>query len=308
MNYCCIIVTYNRKEKLLKNLEHTLAQTIMPSKIFIIDNHGDDKSYDFIAENMSSNELALIQYIYLNKNIGGAGGFCVGLKIARYYNYDTYLLMDDDGYPNDEFTFPLLLEKAMLIKNQNNSFMLNSLVISDQDSNLLSFGLKKFEKVDKLILSYHNKDILYGEINPFNGTLISKQLIDNIGYPNMNFFIKGDEVDFTNRAINHGAFVGTVLKSIYRHPRINNRKQISLFGKKMYVFVESPLKEYYAIRNYTYSYLENNKQKNKVIFNLCKRLFCVLICSCKKIITIKMILKGYKDGKKGKLGMYNENE
>lgn len=306
LEYCCVIVTYNRNELLLRNLRHIFVQTIVPSKIFIVDNHGSYNCYEFLKINLSNEELSLIDYNYLDTNLGGAGGFSYGLRKAFEHGYDRYLVMDDDGYLYNENTVFLLLEGCSKLElSSEDAVLANSVVVSEDDTNVLSFGLGKAEKLTDI----KGKSIIYNLVNPFNGTLISKKLISDIGYPFADFFIKGDEVDYMNRAIKNGAQVFTVVKSIYVHPRIKGRKSIYVFGRKFYKFIETPIKEYYSIRNFTYSSIKNFgtlKGFLKSLFNYFKRLFCVFTCKCEKFKTFKMINKGFFHGLKGKLGIYKQ--
>ena len=309
MDYCCVIVTFNRNELLLRNLEHIFDQSLLPRKIFIIDNHGSSNCENFLRENLDDAKISLIDYTYLDDNIGGAGGFSYGLKKAFEQNYEWFILMDDDGYPLNNDCFSNLANFCDAHKIYSNGLnLINCLVVAEDNHNLLSFGLGKIEKVDELNKLSGDEIFIKNEINPFNGTLISRGLVGKIGFPNADFFIKGDEVDYTNRAKNNDAQIYTILNALYVHPRIKGRKQINLLGFKFYVFVEVPIKEYYSIRNFTYSSI-NNKGRFKglitAIYFYFKRVFCVLTLKCNKKETLKMLKRGFKDGKKGKLGKFN---
>lgn len=306
---CCVIVTFNRKELLLRNVLSIFRQSLKVDKIFIIDNHSKESCVKFLENNLDSSNFSLIDYTYLDKNVGGAGGFSYGLKKAYNFGFQWFILMDDDGYPKNDFCFNNLF--MHLNDNKFSSYdlvFINSLVEAEKDNSYLSFGLEHIDRVSDAIKSSYNgciKDI----VNPFNGTLVSRGLIDKIGYPNADFFIKGDEVDYLLRSNKANAYIATVVNSEYIHPMVENRKLMNFFGRKMYVYVESPIKEYYSMRNYTYSSLSNfNKKiaKKRYRIFLIKRIICLLLIRCRKFATLKMILKGVKDGKNGKLGIYDK--
>ena len=42
MSVAAVVVTYNRKEELVKNLKAVMAQTLLVDRYYIIDNHGND--------------------------------------------------------------------------------------------------------------------------------------------------------------------------------------------------------------------------------------------------------------------------
>ena len=215
-------------------------------------------------------------------------------------------MMDDDGRPYNDYCFKNVFD--FIIENNLDSqdkYLLNSLVLNDE--NTLSFGIGHYDTVSSIEEAkiVDEKGAIIDSINPFNGTYVSLGLIDAIGYPNKDFFIKGDEVDYTMRAKKAGAYVATVYNSKYFHPKVSNRKKKKIFGHEMYVYIEAPWKEYYGIRNYVYSVINNtNKKQAKKIIRRAKykRYLSVLLTKCKKRETIKMIKMGIKDGKNGKLG------
>lgn len=294
-----VTVTYNRKEMLIENIQAILNQNYNVDTIIIVDNNSSDNTKETVF-NKFPNEN--IKYIYLEENIGGAGGFYTGCKYAFDNGFDWIILMDDDGKPKDEYTISNLMKE---IKNKNltsnDKVMLNSLVLCNDEK--LSFGLFDIKDTVQDIKMKAEKEIILNHINPFNGTLISKMLIKQIGFPNKDFFIKGDEQDYFNRALQANSYIATVIDSLYYHPVIfeENIKKIKLFGKHYNLFVEKPWKEYYRTRNYTYMYTKS-KYKKASIKLLILRLFSALVCKCNKKETVKMIIKGYKDGKNETLG------
>lgn len=289
-----VIVTFNRKELLLENIKMLQKQTKKLNMIYIIDNHGTDGTEKFLKDKKVY-PLENVKYIYLPENIGGAGGFEYGTKKAFEDGYDYIILMDDDGKPQNEKCIEKLIDYA---NNQKESkLMINSLVTFSKDE--MSFGIKGEYKVSRVIENAVEGAII-NEINPFNGTLISKELIKKIGYPNGSLFIKGDEEDYTIRAKKVGAIVNTVIDSVYHHPILKeNEKKFLCFNVKYKI--ESPWKEYYRVRNRTYIYMREKKYL-KVIRLFLSRLKDTLLADCKKMKTIKMIFKGLFDGLTKKLG------
>ena len=143
--------------------------------------------------------------------------------------------------------------------------------------------------------------ILEGAANPFNGTLVSRELVDAIGYPNPDFFIKGDEVNYKQRAFDAGAYVATVVDARYIHPRPDTHEK-TVLGKKVPFFVEAPWKEYYAARNFTYMYKQKGQYKAIAFELIFVKLLAIVSMKCRKWATVKMLCKGVCHGWKGKLG------
>lgn len=294
-----VVVTYNRKEELLKNITAVLNQTLKIDKYYIIDNHGNDGTKEYLIENKVLDNN-VIEYVYLNENIGGAGGFYTGVKMAYDNGYNYICLMDDDGRPEDNYMMERLYSVAEMIYKSNNKIMINS-IVSGPDHNTLSFGLDhEITTKENAIKKANDKSLIINKINPFNGTFISKELVEIIGFPNKEFFIKGDESDYLLRALGVNAFVATVCNSYYYHPILEKRK-IKFLGKEITFSTETPWKEYYRARNYTYIYAKHNKKMQYIKQNI-KQIICAICYNKQKVSAVKMIIRGWKDGVKGRLG------
>lgn len=295
-----VIVTYNRKELLCQNIEMLLKQTRKIDQIFVIDNCSTDGTYEMLKER-GWHQGEQFRYIKTEKNIGGAGGFYTGTKAAYEAGADWILLMDDDGRAANEHTFQILLDVAEKMYSEENGtkkLFVNSLVQKDE---WLSFKIDNAYTV-KDALAMAKDGIIEGAANPFNGTLVSRELVEEIGYPNKAFFIKGDEVDYKQRSFAAGARVATVVDSRYIHPRPETQERVVL-GIKVPFFVEAPWKEYYAARNFTYMYKKNKQYKGIVFELIFVKILAIFSMKCKKGETIKMVLKGVKDGWKNQLGL-----
>ena len=96
-----VVVTYNRKEELVKNIRAILSQSYVVDRYYIIDNHSSDNTEQLLKEEgILDNQV--IEYVYLKENIGGSGGFYTGLKMA--YPAPALLL----PHPVQLLTLPLL--------------------------------------------------------------------------------------------------------------------------------------------------------------------------------------------------------
>lgn len=294
-----VIVTYNRKELLVNNINMLLEQTRHIDKIFIVDNCSTDGTYECLCKKGWIN-TEQFEYVKTEANIGGAGGFYTGTKAAYELGADWIILMDDDGYAANDRTFEELMSVAEKLYKNNiagRKLFINSLV---QKEELLSFKIGNIYTVAEALKIAEN-GIIENAANPFNGTVVSRELVSEIGYPNKEFFIKGDEVDYKQRAFAVGAYVATVVSSRYNHPRPETQERMVL-GIKVPFFVEAPWKEYYAARNFTYMY-KIKKQYKAIAFELIfVKLLAILFMKCKKIQTIHMLIRGVCDGWNEKLG------
>ena len=291
-----VIVTYNRKELLGNNIRMLLKQTLPFDRIFIVDNCSTDGTYDYLIQQGWMDEGPFV-YVKTASNIGGAGGFYTGTKAAFEAGADWIVLMDDDGAAADERTFALLFQAARKLYAKNRKLFVNALV---QQGELLSFKINRMYSVEEA-LAAAREGIIEGAANPFNGTMLSRELVEAIGYPNPDFFIKGDEVNYKQRAFDAGAHVVTVVDARYIHPRPDTQEK-TVLGKKIPFFVEAAWKEYYAARNFTYMYKQKGQYKAIAFELIFVKLLAILRMKCRKWATVKMLCKGVCHGWKGKLG------
>lgn len=294
-----VIVTYNRKELLTENIKMLLKQTRQVDKIFIVDNCSTDGTPEYLIE---QGWMLSAQFVYIKTeaNIGGAGGFYTGMKAAYESGADWIVLMDDDGRMADCYTLEHLYNFGEQLYNsgyRNRMLFINALV---QQEEMLSFKMGNKYTVEEAVVAAKD-GLLEGEANPFNGTMVSRELVAKIGYPNKDFFIKGDEVDYKQRSIDAGGYIVTVVNSRYFHPRPETYERIVL-GKKVPFFVEAPWKEYYAARNFTYMYKAKGLYKAIVFELMFVKLLAICSMKCQKGKCIKMLIKGVYDGWQGKMG------
>lgn len=289
-----VVVTYNRKELLLRNLKHQLTQTYPFYKIIIIDNYSTDGTHAYLNDAGILNDERVI-YMCLDENRGGAGGFEFGVNEAFKSGADYVLLMDDDGYMIDENTLANLIVK---VPANNKLIMMNSLVLCDEEN--LSFGLGASLLTKTLCREAQEDGLIKDYINPFNGTLISKELYLGIGAPNGRFFIRGDEQEYQLRAKEFGAFIATAVDSLYMHP--SGKKEIKKFlGKDFVNSYDAPWKEYYEMRNMTYAV--RKQSKSLAYKRYLSRIIGLYLFKVPQRKNIKRFIKiGYRHGKKGILG------
>lgn len=293
---CSIIVTFNRKELLNFNIEAMLSQTYY-TDILVVDNASTDGTREYLSGVMQVNSNIL--YCNTGKNIGGAGGFSYGLKKAfeMKKGYDLFWLMDDDGHPANNECLQRII--SAYDTNNNTKDILNSIVECDYTSGKLSFGLNGFSSVNDANKS-SSENMVIGYINPFNGTLVSRDLVQIIGFPNADYFIGYDEVEYITRGqMNAGSKFITVTNSIFYHPSRLPEKYVSFLGKKI-VYKDYPTwKDYYRVRNTVYTMRIYQSMKIAKRYASSNIINCLLFPSKDKWNRIKSVIEGYKDGIKG---------
>ncbi len=90
-----------------------------------------------------------------------------------------------------------------------------------------------------------------GVVIPFNGVLVTRELVERIGVPRAEFFIWGDDVEYLWRAERAGARIATVVDAHFRHPATDDLGTPMMVGRTTYNHTPSDLKHYCMARNNT---------------------------------------------------------
>lgn len=189
-----VIVTYNRKELLKENIAALLAQTYTAHDILIIDNASTDGTQEMLQTIRSPK----VKYYNTGKNLGGAGGFSYGLKIAAESKYDYAWIMDDDSIPEQD-ALESLVSKAAGIDDM---FSFLSSLVYWTDNNIFPMN---FPRCDYKNIQYTNYNYLkkYRLLpitgGSFVGCFVNLQVVRKIGLPIAEFFIYGDDLEYTHR-------------------------------------------------------------------------------------------------------------
>lgn len=292
---CAIIVTFNRKNLLSRCIEAVCRQTFKCDTLLIVDNASDDGTKEMICglfgdpdiipdkmTFMGSMNGVFVEYVRKSTNDGGSGGFSLGMELAHLSKkYDACWMMDDDGYPSDD-----CLERQVRYIDKYDYVMPVSIDIDDHARLSWPTVLKGKGKT----LEYRDLKSSWGEIMeyvyPFNGSLISKRLLDVVGYVDKRLFIWGDEYEHYWRCMKAGFKPVTVIDARFYHPANKMSFVPIMFGLVKVPYVDSKWKMVCLARNYTYIYRHYN-QKYKIPLKF-------LVYSWLFLITRKMDIDGLR--------------
>lgn len=254
-NISIVIVTHNSESVIGRLLEHILSQSVKVNNVIIVDIASNDQTVSII--NHYSKLISITLHI-TNENIGGAGGFNIGLKEAINLSSDFVITLDDDVVlENDDF-IKILLNK----KFEYDLDVIASIVVDIKNRSKTAFlynieGIK-YSDLDEI--KQHN--IIRGELKLFNGALFDCNVIKDVGYPDPIFFIRGDEVEYKKRIIKSGFKVGVITEiDIYHPTSLNERLEV---GSKVFYHIDNKIKNFFSVRNKFYMYRSNLKGFKKI--------------------------------------------
>ncbi len=237
-----VVVTRHRRELLGKSLAVIAAQTRAPDQLVVVDNGPDDPAHDVVAD-------CPIPSTYLPslRNLGGAGGFALGILHALALGADWVWLADDDGCPADVRVLQTLLEEA----KRRDLAVISPVVVNIDDPERLAFPLRR-GLTWKRRRSELGTDFLPGIASFFNGALFSADALDVVGVPDYRLFVRGDEVELHRRVVRSGLRFGTTLRASYAHPDGSAEFKPMLRGHFHAQDPTDEIKRYYTYRNRGY--------------------------------------------------------
>lgn len=250
------VVTYNRKQMLVECIDALLNQTI-PVDIMIIDNASTDGTKEEIIDYINEEKII---YINTGQNLGGAGGFNFALRKAIKKEYDYVWIMDDDTIP----TSNALLELVRAIKDTSGRFGFLSSKALWIDGNLCKMNEQKF--LDSVEIS--GKTFRKCRQATFVSMLLPAEIVIQKGLPIKDFFIWGDDVEYTRR-ISKDYPCYYVPESIVIHKTVNNE------GSNIAKDDISRMKRYrYAYRNEVY--IAKEEGLNRKLYQIFKVLYHIM--------------------------------
>jgi rhamnopyranosyl-N-acetylglucosaminyl-diphospho-decaprenol beta-1,3/1,4-galactofuranosyltransferase len=237
-----VVVTRHRRELLADSLKMIGAQTRPPDHLVVVDNGPDDPVADIV-------ESCPVPSTYLasHRNLGGAGGFALGMLHALSMGAEWVWCADDDGRPADENVLEVLLDEA----RSRNLAQISPVVSNIESPAKLAFPLRR-GLTWKRSAAELGTDFLPGIASLFNGALFRAATLDVIGVPDYRLFFRGDEVEIHRRLVRSGLPFGTSLRAAYLHPDGSEEFKPMLGGRFHAQDPENEVKRYYTYRNRGY--------------------------------------------------------
>lgn len=189
-----IIVTYNRKNLLIKCIGSILNQTYGKISIIVIDNASTDGTRETILEKYS--EFDQLTYVNTGSNMGGAGGFSFGIKYAVEHGYEYLWIMDDDTIPMENSLEELMHANDLL--SGEYGFLSSYAKWIDGSPCEMNVPEIDFAWRQNISFQFENRMIRL-ESASFVSILIRADIVRKVGLPIKEFFIWGDDVEYTRR-------------------------------------------------------------------------------------------------------------
>lgn len=241
---CAVVVTHRRPDELAKSLDALSAQTRPVDHLIVVDNDNSDRVRDLVA-----GQQVPTTYLGSRRNLGGAGGFALGMLHALALGAEWIWCADDDGRPQDPGVLSTLLECARRYQLAEVSPM----VCDIDDPARLAFPLRRGLVWRRYVSELRDgQDFLPGIASLFNGALFRASTLEAVGVPDLRLFVRGDEVEIHRRLMRSGLPFGTCLSAVYLHPHGADEFKPILGGRMHTQYPEDPAKRFFTYRNRGY--------------------------------------------------------
>ncbi|MBF0568645.1 MAG: glycosyltransferase [Nitrospirae bacterium] len=258
---CAVVVTYNRRELLLECLEALKGQTLPLDAIYLIDNASTDSTPQLLLESgfidiippdgltepvgyhkkLSATSID-IYYVRMHRNTGGAGGFHEGVRRAYDSGAHWLWLMDDDVEPVKDALEVMLSYTAVGECVLPNKKFADGTILSDDSHFSLSMG--KMMPVRNGEFAQHSR-FSFKNYATFEGMLISRRIVEQIGYPDRRFFYLGDDFVYGIMASLYTNIV--FIKDGLFYKKLKRQDAKSLMGRESIRLKDMEI--YYRVRN-----------------------------------------------------------
>jgi rhamnopyranosyl-N-acetylglucosaminyl-diphospho-decaprenol beta-1,3/1,4-galactofuranosyltransferase len=262
-----VVVTHRRPDELAKSLGVLTTQTRLPDHLIVVDNDFlGDGAEDGRVRDLVAGQPISTTYLGSRRNLGGAGGFALGMLQALAQGADWVWLADDDGRPQDT----RVLATLMACAEKYGLAEVSPMVCNIDDAARLAFPLRRGLVWRRLASELRTskteeeQDLLRGIASLFNGALFRASTLEAIGVPDLRLFIRGDEVEMHRRLVRSGLPFGTCLDTAYLHPCGSDEFKPILGGRMHTQYPDNPAKRFFTYRNR--GYLMSQPGLRKLLF------------------------------------------
>jgi GT2 family glycosyltransferase len=290
-----VTVTYGDRRHLLEPvLRAVISEGV--SNIIVVNNGA---RWDLVGL-LNKLNTKIIDIVDMGENTGSAKGFAAGLSHSISCGAKYVWILDDDNRPK-EGSLQILLSEYELLNEHYNSDSLAVLSYRPVQQIVLSSGgpLSRVNPRKSSFHGFHIFDVPYKlwrrtfwstktkrkflpkvvqlDAAPYGGLLLSRSIIEKIGFPRTDFVLYEDDTEYTYRITNNGGKIFVITGSVVDDievawngmQRFNNSFSALLHGS-------GDFKAYYNMRNCTFLDV-HCRPRNYVMFLINKFVYTTIL-------------------------------
>ena len=282
VSVCAVVVTFNRRELLVRCLAALAAQTRPPDHVLVVDNASTDGTPELVRERYAEQ----VELVELPVNVGGAGGFHEGMKLGHAAGHDWLWIMDDDTLAEPAALAELLAGGKRA--GAGTPSLLASRVVWTNDR-LHPMNAPLFEiKRSAAVVAGCERGLMPLRLTTFVSLLIHRGVVDRHGLPLERYFLWSDDIEYTARVLRtEPGFL--VVDSVAVHATARPYTAISTSDDRFYFHVRNTL---YLLRGTALS----GREKPGAVFRLGHSVLDYLRYHDMDSRHVKIVLRGLRDG------------
>jgi GT2 family glycosyltransferase len=195
-NVVAVIVTWNRRALLAEALRAVLAQSRRPDAVLVVDNASTDGTADLLRE-----EFPAVRVLRTSANLGGAGGFALGVRAALDGEAaDLVWLMDDDTVPQPA-ALERLLDAWTSYPGQRPALVASRVVWTDGREHPMNTPRVRPRATAEQRRHAAAAGCLPIRSASFVSVVVDADVVRERGLPLADYFLWNDDFEFTSRLI-----------------------------------------------------------------------------------------------------------
>jgi rhamnopyranosyl-N-acetylglucosaminyl-diphospho-decaprenol beta-1,3/1,4-galactofuranosyltransferase len=306
-----VVVTHNRIELLIHCINALRNQSVKIDSIIVIDNGSTDDTNVWLDKQKDLK-------IFHQDNSGSSGGFYRGIKEAYDAGHDLIWVMDDDAIPRVD-----CLEQ-MLSAAKESSVLYPAYfptIIEDGKPAKKYHGNIRFMPNMKMIQTklaaddnnFNDHKIIPAEFGSYLGLLLRRSTVEKVGFPNPDFFIHADDVEYCIRISELCGKMAYVKDAMIDHRLVKTTGNVHTRSVMGYTFQNTDIgrlpMHYFGLRNVIYlkaQHFRKHSHLKMLQFRLflmawyTRNSFRILLGEDNKIIRLKFFWSCINDGLTGK--------
>ena len=321
---CAVIVTYGDRFEFLSQVLGAVLEAGV-GKALVVDNACEPSSRSSLREYAAQD--ARIVHAQMDKNLGSAGAFKIGLERANEKHEYRYLwLLDDDNLPEEDALVALLDQFHV----RNRAIQADRLALASYRPSLglpeyptngfVGFHLRslpsKILSVLRALVGQEAADAgptdpVEIPCAPWGGLLFAKELIERMGLPDERFVLYADDTEFTTRIVRKGGRIFLVPGSVVRDLVPAGRSSADATPGHVSSMLSSlknldDRRAYYGYRNSAYLSRQLAGGMGRVLYPLNRSVYLLSLAILALVVRewdrFELILQAVNEGEAGTLG------
>jgi rhamnosyltransferase len=285
---CAVVVTYE-PDSFFESRVRVLCEQV--SQVVVVDNSIKKNNADFFSDKNINEYVSIIRN---RKNLGLGFALNQGVNFARSLGF-TYVILFDQDSEVYENTISMMCKISMSIE--------------DQSVGMLGAAYKSMPDSKSSVISYVKKK---GIIT--SGSLVPISLFENVGEFRSDYFIDCIDSEFCLRLRKNGYSIYQTSTNLLKHA-VGDPINHKIFGLRFLSTRHSADRRYYIARNHLVMLREYRTMLSKIplfwfIKTIRRSMYYAFIVICferEKILKLKAITTGIKDGLFNKMGKRDLN-